>query len=135
MPQGQVAQGSHYQFGAPSAIATVLEFRQKGNTGGKLQLTFEAPDSTRDVTYSIERSADGITYTALTVAQNLAVVTGIVIAPRTTREHTILLRPTTDKFMRVRASGSDRCGVTVKGNEILELLNIQNELGGGFGDN
>ena len=136
MPMGQVGQGTHYQFGAPSVEGEVLRFRQKDNIGGKLVLLFEAPVSTRDITYSVEVSDTGAPgdWIATEADENLVAITDIVISPKTTREHVLLLRPTVDRFMRIIAFGSDQAGVTIKGNEMLELINVQNEQGGGPGD-
>jgi len=134
MPQGQVAQGSHYQFGAPAALADVLMFKAKGNSGGRVVLTFEAPVATNNLTVSVEVSDDGAAWNATTTAENLVAVTAEVIKPKTARTFEVLLRATTDKWMRIRASGSDRGGVTIKGNEFLDLVNIQDQQGGGFGE-
>lgn len=134
MPQGQVAQGSHYPFGAPAALADVLMFKAKGNSGGRVVMTFEAPDATKNLTVSVEVSDDGTTFVPTTAGENLTAVTAEVIKPRTQRTFEVLLRATTDKWMRIRASGSDRGGVTIKGNEFLDLMNIEDFKGGGFGE-
>jgi hypothetical protein len=71
MPVSQVANVANYDFGAGSSLAQVLKFRVL--KGGKLVITFEAPEDTLSV--SAQVSADDSTYAATSVANNLSVIT------------------------------------------------------------
>lgn len=124
MPLSQVANIGVYDFGAPTAIATVLIFRVKGKTGGKLSLKFENPDGVNDGTVSVEVSADGVTYAATTAGNNLAAVTSVAVPRRTAKDATILLRRDTDAWMRVRALGACRMQLQIRGDAILEPVTI-----------
>lgn len=126
MPQAQVAQGSFYDFGAPAASGQVLKFKVRPNAGGVLDFTFEAPDADADVTVSVQTAettaGDPGDFAATTSGKHGAAITSEVIKPRTNRTFRIVLRPGVDKWVRVLASGSDRCGVRIGGNEKLEMM-------------
>lgn len=139
MPQSQAARRSHYQFGAKSAGATddeaeVLRFQRKFNHGGSLDMLFEAPDSAKDISVTVQVSEDGTIWLDTTAAENETAVVDEVVKPKTTRLFRVHMRAKLDEFVRILARGNDRGGVTITGNEIQELKNVANFKGGGSGE-
>lgn len=120
MPQTQVANIGVYDFGAPVATGTVLTFRTKPDKSGKLILEFTNDDGANDLVVSVEVSSDGSSFSATTVANNLAAVTNVAVPKKVTKESTILLRRGIDLYMRVRASGGARGQLQIRGDQILE---------------
>lgn len=123
MPQTKLSPGV-YDFGAPVAIGTVLQFRTKPNTGGKLTLKFENPEGANDGTVSVEVSADNSSWAATTAANNLAAVTSVSVPKKVTKEATILIRRGTDNYVRVRALGGCRMQLQIRGDHLLEPMTI-----------
>lgn len=132
MPAAQVANIANFDFGAPVATGTVLQFRTKPNMGGKLDLKFENPNGDNAVTVSVQvaTTRTGLDpagtggYAATTVANNLAAVTDVVVPRRTSKEATILLRRDIDAYVRVLAKGRARAALQIRGDPILEPMVI-----------
>lgn len=126
MPRTQAAHVPTYQFGAgavsgaPDDVVLRFEVFQ----GGRQELRFESADAEEDVTVSVEVSEDGTSWNATTAANNNEAVTNEVIKPRTSRNFTVMLRAQKDLFMRVRAIGSDRCELQIRGPAELEIRKI-----------
>ncbi len=121
MPRRQAAAVDVYDFGAPAAEATVLDFKVK--QGGKLDLMFENLEG-NDLTVSVEVSEDGTSYAATTAANNLAAVTDEVIAAATNKDFTILARQDLDNYVRVLASGATRANMQVRPDGVLQIRQI-----------
>ncbi len=139
MPQSQAARRAHYQFGAALAgatddDATVLQFRRKFTQGGDLRFLFETPDANRDIEVTVQMSVDGIVWTDTTVAAHGLAVVDEVLKPRTQKDFTVHMRPKLDEFMRIVARGADRGGVSITGNELIEIENVIQPKGGGAGE-
>lgn len=124
MPAAQVANVAVFDFGAPAATGTVLQFRTKVDQGGKLDLKFENPEGANALTVAVEVSPDGTSWSATTVANNLAAVTALSVPRKTSKEATILIRRGIDLHVRVRASGSARGLLQIRGDQILEPKTI-----------
>jgi len=123
MPRTQVGQVPVHDLGAPTVEAAVLLFKVRTSEGGLLNLLFESPDATSNVTYTVQVSPDNSTWADTTAAQNLDAVADEVLIPRGKRQHDILLRAGTDNYVRVQAVGGDRFQLQIRNEEILELLN------------
>lgn len=129
MPQLQVANIGTYDFGAAAAAGApgdvVLSFRKRPGLGGKLVLTFENPPDNPDgsLTVSVEVSEDGTSYAATTAANNLVAITSAVVLARQHRTFELGLR-VDDNFMRVRATGSLRGILQIRGDEKLDIITI-----------
>ena len=121
MPRRQAAAVDVYDFGAPAAVATVLDF--KVLQGGKLDLCFENLEAP-DLTVSVEVSEDGVTYAATTAADNLAVVTDEVVAGGCNKDFTVLARQDLDNYVRVRALGGTRANMQVRPDGVLQSRQI-----------
>lgn len=130
MPQKQVAAVSVYDVNAPSVAATVLVLRSRFGRGGKVRFNFrpttgfggfdEAAEN--DATVSLEVSQDGVSFSATTASDNLAVVTDEVVGALTDKTFEIALRQGVDDFVRVVASGGTRLQIQVQPNEDLEIV-------------
>ncbi len=123
MPRTQAAHVPTYQFGAvgvagaPGDVVLMFEVRQ----GGRQEFRFEGADADEDVTVTVEVSETLPTWVATTAADNVEAVVDEVIKPRTSRNFTILLRAGKDNFVRVRATGSDRGELQIRGPAELEV--------------
>lgn len=124
MPQNQIATQGHYDFGAPVTEGEVLRFRTRDNRGGKLQLLFENPDGESDGVVTVQVSPDGTTWADTTAAANLEAVADVTVERRCSRQAEILIRPNEDAFMRVQASGGTRMALQIRGDAILEIVDI-----------
>lgn len=124
MPASQVANIAVFDFGAPAATGTVLQFRTKIDRSGKLDLKFENSDGANDLTVSVEVSTNGSSWAATTAGNNLVAVTNVAVPKKVSKEATILLRRGIDLYVRVRASGSARGQLQVRGDVILEPVTI-----------
>ena len=126
MPRTQAAHVPTYQFGAvgvagaPDDVVLRFEVFQ----GGKQELRFEGSDADVDLDVSVEVSDDGVTFVPTTVADNGEAVTNEIIKPRTSRNFSVNLRAGKDNFMRVRATGSDRGELQIRGPGELEIRKI-----------
>ena len=123
MPRTQVGQVPVHDLGAPAVEAAVLLFKVRTHEGGLLNMLFEAPDSTRNVVYTVQVSPDNSSWADTTAAQNLDAVADEVLLPRGKRQHDVLLRAGVDNYVRVQAVGGDRFQLQIRNEEILELLN------------
>lgn len=124
MPLSQVANVSVFEFGAPATTGTVLQFRVKPDQGGKLDFKFENPEGDNAAIVSVEVSADNSSWAATTAGNNLAAITALSVGRKHVRDATILVRRGVDLYLRVRASGSTRCSLQLRGDEILEPMTI-----------
>ena len=121
MPRRQAAAVDVYDFGAPAAEATVLDF--KVLQGGKLDLMFENQEG-NPLTVSVQVSEDGTTYADTTDADNLKAVVDEVVAPASNKDFTVLARQDKDNYVRVRASGSTRANMQVRPDGVLQIRTI-----------
>jgi hypothetical protein len=146
MPLTQAAVRAVYDFDAPSieGLAGQLGFRVRNNTGGKVELIFENPISSRPatpgfeltglqqpITYSIQVAPDDgsgapDTFVDTTAADNLEAVVDVTVEPGCRNSHTILLRPGTDAFVLVAASGGARGQMQVVGDDVWDLWRSPN---------
>ena len=146
MPLTQAALRAVYDFDAPSSegLAGQLGFRVRTNQGGKLELVFENPVSSRPatpgfentglqqpITYSIQvapadANGDPGTFVDTTAAANLEVVVDVVVGAGQRNAHTILLRPGIDAFVLVTASGGARGQMQVVGDDLWDLWRSPN---------
>lgn len=120
MPLSQVANIGVYDFGAPTTVGTVLQFRVKGNQGGKVIMAFENPDGENNGTVSVEVSVNGSSFSATTAGNNLTAVTNLSVPRKVRKEATVLLRRDIDLYVRVTASGPARMQLQLRGDQILE---------------
>jgi len=146
MPLTQAAVRAVYDFDAPATegLAGQLGFRVRNNTGGKLELIFENPVSSRpatpgfensglqqDIVYSIQVApalADGTpdTFVDTTAADNLEAVVDVALQAGCRNSHTVLLRPGVDAFVLVVASGGARGQMQVVGDDLWDLWRSPN---------
>lgn len=146
MPATQTAVRAVYDFDAPAVegLAGQLGFRTRNNQGGKLQLTFENPISSRPATPGFENTglqlpitfsvqvapalADGTpdTFVDTAAALNLETIVDIEVGPGQNRVHELLLRPGLDAFVLVTASGGARGQLLVVGDEKWDLWRSAN---------
>lgn len=123
MPQTQTAQVAVYDFGAPVAIGTVLQFRAR--QGGKLDIKFENPaPSSVPFIATLQVSADGITWADTSATSNGEAVAAVSVPPRESKEFTVILRADKDRHFRLRASGGTRGQVQIRPDSILEIVAI-----------
>ena len=146
MPLTQAALRAVYDFDAPSqeGLAGQLGFRVRNQMGGKLELVFENPISSRPatpgfeltglqlpITYSIQVAAadaagDPDTFADTSAANNLEAVVDVVVGPGQRNAHTVLLRPGIDAFVLVIASGGARGQMQVVGDDLWDLWRTPN---------
>lgn len=146
MPLTQAAVRAVYDFDAPAAegLAGQLGFRVRNQQGGKLELIFENPVSSRpatpgfaatglqqSITYSIQVApalASGLpdTFVDTTAADNLEAVVDVVVGAGQRNAHTVLLRPGVDAFVLVVASGGARGQMQVVGDDLWDLWRTAN---------
>ena len=141
MPLTQAAVRAVYDFDAPATegLAGQLGFRVRNNSGGKVELLFENPISSRpatpgfentglqrDITYSIQVAPDDgfgapDTFVDTDSTTNLETVVDVVLQAGCRNSHTLLLRPGIDAFVLVAASGGARGQMQVVGDDIWDL--------------
>jgi hypothetical protein len=146
MPLTQAAVRAVYDFDAPATegLAGQLGFRVRKNAGGKVELIFENPISSRpatpgfpatgvqaSITYSIQVApalASGLpdTFADTAAAANLEAVVDVVVGPGQRNAHTVLLRPNIDAFVLVVARGGARGQMQVIGDDIWDLWRTGN---------
>jgi hypothetical protein len=124
MPQTQAASVSTYDFGAPSALATVLTFRVMH--GGLMQLRFESADGAATGVVTMQRSADNITYANTTAAENTTAVVAQNVARAQPKDFSVSMRDGVDNYMRVQASGGTRLQLQIRSapDDMLEIIRI-----------
>jgi len=138
MPKSQVAAVSNYDVNFPVGAAAadqvpVLALRSRFGRGGKITFRIEPTsgfggeneDAESDVEVSIEVSADGVTFTPTTAANNGVAVTDEAIPALTHGEFEINLRQGLDNVVRVQGRGTDRGSrvhIQVRGNSDLDLV-------------
>jgi len=118
MPGLQVAAVDEYDFGAPSTLTEVLRFKNNPHSGGLVKTTFLCPSlsggtaafavTNGPLTFSLQVSADGSSWNALTVNSNLVVVTNVTLVALGMLDYTFLMRNGIDNYLRLLASGNGR---------------------------
>lgn len=110
-----------------------LTFRVKDEQGGKLIFNFENPDGVNDLVVSIQVAVDGSApktptetngFVATTAAANGSAVTNVTVPRRGNKQATISLRRGVDNWVRLIASGGARGVCQIRGNELLEPVQI-----------
>ncbi len=124
MPKSQVANVPIYDVGCPVTEAVVLKFRVRDKQGGKLQMAFIAEDSDAALTFTVQVSVDGVTYTDTTAAENQTAVADLSVNARTRRDRVVFLRPQIDNFVQIQASGGGRGQVEIRRDDLLDIIKI-----------
>jgi hypothetical protein len=133
MPRSQVANVAQYDVGAPSVEDTVLKWKLRHFSGGKVTFRFEhaeVEDDANDITVSVQVSDDDASYVDTTAADNGEAVVDEVIGVGTYREFEVNLRPGQDNFVAVLASGGGRLHVQTREGGILDVLQEGQDLSG-----
>jgi hypothetical protein len=118
MPKTQVAHVQNYDFGAPVSQAEVLKFSVE--VGGKRSLHFEAIGD-NPITVTVQVSPDGSSWSNTSAANNNTAVVSEVLPAGVWKEYQVNLRAGKDTFMRVLASGADRCQLQIRGGTAENL--------------
>lgn len=126
MPNPTAAKQSVYELGVPAVEGQVSngKWHSKRHTHGKVLFVVSAPLSKNNCTLQVQVSADNVTYSNTTVA-NQGHAGALTVRPREQVEATFAFRPGTDNYVRVIGAGGDRVQLMLVGGEGLEPLNTE----------
>jgi hypothetical protein len=121
MPREQVATVAVYDFGPSPVNGDSLRWRVKRGT--RLVGKVEVQGTDTDVTYTIQVSNDGSTWTATTVNDHGVVLTNVVVRAGGSHDFVLNLRQGRDLYLRLSSSGG-RANLQLRGGQWLEELKV-----------